>query len=72
MIAHAAAKGFGHVHVIDSEQTSSGMALMLMRLGAVVNQGASVDIVLEKAEELKKKICCHVLTPGVVVNGRQA
>lgn len=66
MIAHAAAKGFGHVHVIDSEQTSSGMALMLMRLGAVVNQGASVDMVLEKAEELKKKICCHVLTPGVV------
>ena len=65
-IALAAAKGFGHVHVIDSEQTSSGMALMLMRLGTIVNQGASVDMVLEKAEELKEKICCHVLTPGVV------
>ena len=65
-IALAAARGFGHVHVVDSEQTSSGTALMLMKLGAVVNQGASVDMVLEKAEELKSRICCHVLTPGVV------
>ena len=65
-IALEAARGFGHVHVIDSEQTSSGMALMLMKLGALINQGASVDMVLEKVEELKTKICCHVLTPGVV------
>ena len=39
---------------------------MLMKLGALINQGASVDMVLEKVEELKTKICCHVLTPGVV------
>lgn len=65
-IALDAAKGFGHVHVIDSGQTSGGMALMLIKLGTAINQGTSLDIVLEKAETLKKRICCHVLTPGLV------
>lgn len=62
--AVSAARGFGHVHVIDSGLVSSGLAIMMMKLGELVNQGATVDEVISRAEYLKTKIGCSILMPG--------
>ena len=51
-----AAKGFGHVKVIDSGNFSCGMALIVLFAAREVMLGATVEEVCEKVNEMKKNI----------------
>ncbi len=60
--AVTAAKGFDHVHLVDSEQISGGQGLLVLYAASLVMNGYDADEILPKLEEMKKNIeFCFIL-----------
>ncbi len=62
-----AAKSFDHVHVIDSEQVSGGMGLVVLGAAWSAAAGKNVDEICEEVEKIKKKIRTQFILPGADV-----
>lgn len=62
-----AAKSFDHVHVIDSEQVSGGMGLVVLGAAWAAVAGKSVDEICEEVERIKKKVQTRFIMPGADV-----
>ena len=60
-----AAKGFGHVRVIDSGNMSCGMALVVLTAARQVMLGASVEEVCELVENVKTQIVSSFIMPSI-------
>ena len=61
--ATLAAKGFSHVHVIDSGHISAGQGLIVMRAAELVKQGESLNKILDEIQHVKHKIRCSYILP---------
>lgn len=59
-----AARGFGHVHVIDSGHLSGGMALVVMRAAQLVVQGREVTEICEEILRVQKNINSFFIMPS--------
>lgn len=51
--AVSAARQLGHVHVIDSQNLSTGIGQLVIRAGRLIEQGLSAEEVASRAEELR-------------------
>ena len=60
--ALAAAQGFDHVTVVDSEHLSTGLGLIAVSAADMAENGGSVQEILEKIERLK-----HLVSSSVIV-----
>ena len=63
--ASAAAQGFDHVTVVDSEQLSAGLGLIAMSAADMAENGSSVQEILEQIERLKHLVSCSVILESV-------
>ena len=63
-VAVEAAKGFGHVHVIDSGQISCGQGLVVLYAAKLVSEGRSVMEVCEAVENMKHHVHTSFIMPG--------
>lgn len=71
--AMKAAKGFDHVHVLDSEQISGGQALVVLYAAKLALEGKSVREIKEEVENVKSKVKMTFLMPTANIfaqNGR--
>ncbi len=60
--AVAAAQGFDHVHLVDSEQISGGQGLLVLYAADLAMRGYDVDEILPKLEKMKNNIeFCFIL-----------
>ena len=66
-IAVEAAKGFDHVHVIDSGYISCGMALLILHAAKLAKDGWDKTEILEKIEQCKGKIETPFIMPSIQV-----
>ena len=64
-VAVTAAKGFDHVHVIDSTLISCGQGLITLYAGKLAAERHSVDEICEKIEKIKRQIGSHYMMPSV-------
>ncbi len=62
--ALTAARGFGHVRVVDSEQVSCGFALLTMLASKMMSEGRNADEICEELEIAKTKIQTRFVMPG--------
>lgn len=62
-VAQQAAKGFDHVHVMDSGQISGGEGLVVLYAAKLALEGASVTEICEAIERIKNKIKTKILIP---------
>jgi len=62
--ATEAAKGFAHVHVVDSAHISSGQALVVLHAAKMASEGATVQEILNEIETVKSKIKASYLLPS--------
>jgi len=62
--ASAAAMGFDNVTVVDSGHLSSGLGLMVMRAGHLVNKGWSVEEILKDLEKMKVNVSTSFVVPS--------
>ncbi|MBO5303298.1 MAG: DegV family EDD domain-containing protein [Lachnospiraceae bacterium] len=72
-ISVEAAKGFDHVHVIDSEQVSGGQGLVVLYAAKMAMEGRSVNAICEALNEMKSKVRMKFIMPGAEIfyhNGR--
>lgn len=58
-----AASGFGHVHVIDSEQLSGGMGIIVLAAAQMALERKSAEEICCQVEALKSKVESYFLTP---------
>lgn len=68
-----AAKGFDHVHVIDSEQISGGQGLIVLHAAKMAMEGKKVSEICESVNKMKGHVRMKVIMPGVDIfyqNGR--
>lgn len=68
-----AAKGFGHVHIIDSGQISCGQALVTLCAAKLAMDGKSVDEIIKEVNEVKNGVHTSFIMPGADIfyqNGR--
>lgn len=63
--AKLAAKGFAHVHVIDSGQISCGQGLEVLHAAKLAMDGASLEKILEEINIIKNKIRGSYILPNV-------
>lgn len=59
-----AAKGFDHVHVVDSGYISGGQGLAVLWAARYAKQGASVERICKELEQIKKNIQLTMLLPS--------
>ena len=62
--AKNAAKGFAHVHVVDSGNISCGQGLLVLHVAKLAKQGAPVQKILEEIKNAKHKIRASFLLPN--------
>ena len=62
--ASEAAKGFAHVHVVDSGNISSGQGLLVLHAAKLAAEGAPVAEILEEARAIKSKIKASYILPS--------
>ena len=62
--AKEAAKGFAHVHVIDSGHISCGQGLVVLHAAKLANDGAPVQEILQEIEKMKSKVKATYLLPS--------
>lgn len=62
--ATEAAKGFAHVHVMDSAHISCGQGLMVLHAAKLANDGATVQEILKELEHIKSKVKASYLLPN--------
>lgn len=65
--AKEAAKGFSHVHVIDSGSISCGQGLLVLTAAKMVQEGATVEQIRSAIEELKEKINSSYILPKTTI-----
>ncbi len=63
-VAVAAARGFGHVHVIDSSHVSCGQALVALYAGKLAMERYDTAAICERVEKIKKRIMSRYIMPG--------
>lgn len=63
-VAVLAAKGFDHVHVIDSGQISGGEGLIALYAAKLALEGSGVGTICEEVERIKGRIETKFLMPG--------
>lgn len=63
-VAVQAAKGFDHVHVIDSGQVSGGQGLVVMHAAKLAKAGKRVDEICEEVEKVKSQIRLSFIMPA--------
>lgn len=59
-----AAKGFAHVHVLDSNQISCGQGLLVLHAAKLASEGATVQEILKEIDRVKTKIKASYLLPS--------
>jgi DegV family protein with EDD domain len=64
-IAIAAAKGFDHVHVVDSGQLSAGEGLVVLFAARMAKQNANPDEILSAVEHMKRMVEARFLLPDI-------
>lgn len=64
-IAMEAARGFDHVHVLDSGHISGGQGLIVLKAAQMAIDGASMSEIFREIERLKEKIDTQFLIPFV-------
>ena len=64
-IAVEAAKGFDHVHVVDSGHISGGQGLVVLYAAKLAQDGKTVSEICEAVEKVKDKIDSQFLLPSV-------
>lgn len=62
--ATEAAKGFDHVHVIDSTHISCGQGLIVLHAAKLANDGAALQEILKEIERIKSKVKASYLLPN--------
>lgn len=62
--ATEAAKGFAHVHVIDSGHISAGQGLVVMHAAELVKQGMPLHKIIDEISKVKNKIRCSYILPN--------
>lgn len=62
-----AARGFGHVHIIDSGHISGGQALTVLYAASLVKEGKNVREVCQAVEQVKGKISSTFLIPSAKI-----
>lgn len=62
--AVAAAKGFGHVHVIDSGNISCGMALVVLDAARMASRGGNVNEIIDEIDRVKNNIVSNFILPS--------
>ena len=62
--ATEAAKGFAHVHVVDSTHISCGQGLVVLHAAKLAGDGAPVQEILKELEKMKLKVKASYLLPS--------
>ena len=62
--ASEAAKGFAHVHVIDSSHISCGQGLVVLHAAKLANDGAPLQEILQSIEKMKSKVKASYILPS--------
>lgn len=65
--ATIAAKGFSHVHVVDSGHISCGQGLLVLHAAKLASEGAALPKILEEVEIVKRKIKAAYILPGTKI-----
>lgn len=65
--AVSAAKGFDHVHVVDSGYISGGQALVVLYAAKMAKQGAPAELILQEIGQVKRNINLTMLLPAVSI-----
>ncbi len=65
--AKLAAKGFGHVHVVDSGYISGGQALLVLFAAKMAKQGATAERICQELPQVKKNINMTMLLPSISI-----
>ncbi len=65
--AVAAAEGFDHVQVIDSEQISCGQALIVLFAGKLAMEGQTAPEICRQVERIKRRIASHYMMPSAEI-----
>lgn len=63
-VAVEAAKGFGHVHIIDSGQISCGQALVTLCAAKLAMDGKNVAEIIKEVNEVKAGVHTSFVMPG--------
>lgn len=72
-IAELAAKGFDHVHVIDSGLISSGQGLLVLHAARMAAEGKNYEEIIESTNKVKERIDMRFIMPSADIfykNGR--
>lgn len=59
-----AAKGFAHVHVIDSSHISCGQGLVVLHAAKMASEGATVEEILAEIERIRSKVKASYILPS--------
>ncbi|MBQ6844163.1 MAG: DegV family EDD domain-containing protein, partial [Agathobacter sp.] len=65
--ATEAAKGFAHVHVVDSERISAGQGLIVLHAAKLASEGATVQEILTEVENIKTKVKASYVLPNTKI-----
>ena len=71
--AVAAARGFDHVYVLDSEQISCGQGMVVLHAAKLASEGKTVREICESVDKIKKNIHTRIIIPNADLfykNGR--
>ncbi len=72
-VAVAAARGFDHVHVIDSGQISAGQGLVTLHAAKLAQEGKTAREIIDSVEQMKENVRMASIIPGADIfyqNGR--
>ena len=62
--ASEAAKGFAHVHVVDSTHISCGQGLVVLHAAKLASEGAPVQEIISEIERIKSKVKASYILPS--------
>lgn len=65
--AVSAAKGFDHVHVINSGYISGGQALIVLYAAKMAKRGAPVELICEELNKISRNINMTMLLPSAAI-----
>jgi len=62
--ASEAAKGFAHVHVVDSTHISCGQGLVVLHAAKLASEGAPVQEIISEIERIRSKVKASYILPS--------
>lgn len=62
--AAEAAKGFAHVHVLDSGHISAGQGLVVLHAARLASEGVAIQKILKEVEGMKSKVKASYVLPS--------